>query len=443
MSVGPSGIYDNLLDSNSMIQRNMIQNTYNGCMGQNNFAAISPNSSIDNIKNDSNYNSNYIPPMKNPIMSVSQNFYNQINNTSPNTSYSHFNNIQNGTCIQPITNSGSISLPPLSSVMLDMRIPQQDISNIKLSELSHLPPQQQQLYYQQQFISSHPVSPTKYSMPNETYITPPSTANALRGSTFVNNSNNNNINNIDISTPSSISNDIGNRNHTNQSNNTRSETNNNGIQFNSQNQDNLTISNTKNHILPSINQFNSLEASNNESTELKKPVPFSLSSVISPLLDKGLSNEKSKNSISINSRDMKKRESTGSTPTNGSLANSDQSSDSFTINSLNTITKVNGKTLIKRRLSPEIRKTKQCPVCGKICSRPSTLRTHYFIHTGDTPFKCSWVDCGKSFNVKSNMIRHMKNHMKKLNKHKQGQKKNDSDITNSNIENTVSFDKTI
>lgn len=56
---------------------------------------------------------------------------------------------------------------------------------------------------------------------------------------------------------------------------------------------------------------------------------------------------------------------------------------------------------------------KQCPACGKICSRPSTLKTHYLIHTGDTPFKCPWQDCKKAFNVKSNMLRHLKCHEKK------------------------------
>lgn len=59
---------------------------------------------------------------------------------------------------------------------------------------------------------------------------------------------------------------------------------------------------------------------------------------------------------------------------------------------------------------------KQCPVCGKICSRPSTLKTHYLIHTGDTPFKCTWEGCTKSFNVKSNMLRHLKSHERKRNK---------------------------
>lgn len=68
---------------------------------------------------------------------------------------------------------------------------------------------------------------------------------------------------------------------------------------------------------------------------------------------------------------------------------------------------------IQSNLSLAVRLRKQCPVCGKICSRPSTLKTHYLIHTGDTPFKCPWKTCKKSFNVKSNMLRHLKSHQKK------------------------------
>ncbi|CAR30806.1 hypothetical protein ZYGR_0P01080 [Zygosaccharomyces rouxii] len=69
---------------------------------------------------------------------------------------------------------------------------------------------------------------------------------------------------------------------------------------------------------------------------------------------------------------------------------------------------------VKDGLNPVIRLRKQCPVCGKICSRPSTLKTHFLIHTGDTPFKCTWQNCQKSFNVKSNMLRHLKSHERRL-----------------------------
>ncbi|CCD23229.1 uncharacterized protein NDAI_0B01940 [Naumovozyma dairenensis CBS 421] len=62
---------------------------------------------------------------------------------------------------------------------------------------------------------------------------------------------------------------------------------------------------------------------------------------------------------------------------------------------------------------PKIKNKKQCDICGKICSRPSTLKTHYLIHSGDTPFKCAWKGCTKAFNVKSNMLRHFKCHEKK------------------------------
>ncbi|CAL9734401.1 hypothetical protein MOSE0_E05204 [Monosporozyma servazzii] len=62
--------------------------------------------------------------------------------------------------------------------------------------------------------------------------------------------------------------------------------------------------------------------------------------------------------------------------------------------------------------SSAVKHRKQCGVCGKICSRPSTLKTHYLIHTGDTPFKCTFEGCNKAFNVKSNMLRHMKCHQR-------------------------------
>ncbi|CCD23243.1 uncharacterized protein NDAI_0B02080 [Naumovozyma dairenensis CBS 421] len=71
-----------------------------------------------------------------------------------------------------------------------------------------------------------------------------------------------------------------------------------------------------------------------------------------------------------------------------------------------------GKAILKAK----VRLRKQCSVCGKVCSRPSTLKTHFLIHTGDTPFKCSWEGCHKAFNVKSNMLRHMKSHERRRNK---------------------------
>ncbi|CDO91750.1 unnamed protein product [Kluyveromyces dobzhanskii CBS 2104] len=55
-------------------------------------------------------------------------------------------------------------------------------------------------------------------------------------------------------------------------------------------------------------------------------------------------------------------------------------------------------------------KKNQCHICGRICSRPSTLQTHLCIHTGEKPYKCPRRNCNKHFNVKSNMLRHFKKH---------------------------------
>lgn len=82
----------------------------------------------------------------------------------------------------------------------------------------------------------------------------------------------------------------------------------------------------------------------------------------------------------------------------------------------NPLDNVPSLTAIQANLNMAKRLRKQCPVCGKICSRPSTLKTHYLIHSGDTPFKCTWEGCNKAFNVKSNMIRHFKAHQLKLQK---------------------------
>ncbi|GMM54603.1 hypothetical protein DAKH74_012190 [Maudiozyma humilis] len=81
---------------------------------------------------------------------------------------------------------------------------------------------------------------------------------------------------------------------------------------------------------------------------------------------------------------------------------------------MHTIPVMKTKGLVSKK--GPAKKSKQCPVCGKVCSRPSTLKTHFLIHTGDNPFKCTWEGCEKRFNVKSNMQRHVKSHQRKLEK---------------------------
>lgn len=60
----------------------------------------------------------------------------------------------------------------------------------------------------------------------------------------------------------------------------------------------------------------------------------------------------------------------------------------------------------------------KCPVCLKVFKRPLSFRIHYSIHTGEREHQCDWPGCGKLFNVKSNMTRHQKVHLKKQGKRK-------------------------
>ncbi|KAJ3763569.1 hypothetical protein EV360DRAFT_66168 [Lentinula raphanica] len=50
----------------------------------------------------------------------------------------------------------------------------------------------------------------------------------------------------------------------------------------------------------------------------------------------------------------------------------------------------------------------QCSNCGKRFNRPSGLRIHFTIHTGEKPFVCPEEGCHKLFNVRSNMLRHFR-----------------------------------
>lgn len=52
----------------------------------------------------------------------------------------------------------------------------------------------------------------------------------------------------------------------------------------------------------------------------------------------------------------------------------------------------------------------KCIICQKLFKRPSSLKTHMNIHTGNKPFQCP--NCKKTFNAKSNMLRHYKLHFR-------------------------------
>lgn len=52
----------------------------------------------------------------------------------------------------------------------------------------------------------------------------------------------------------------------------------------------------------------------------------------------------------------------------------------------------------------------ECPYCGKLFNRPSSLKIHSNSHTGEKPFACPVQHCGRSFSVLSNMRRHARSH---------------------------------
>ncbi|KAH7096755.1 hypothetical protein BKA62DRAFT_596612, partial [Auriculariales sp. MPI-PUGE-AT-0066] len=52
--------------------------------------------------------------------------------------------------------------------------------------------------------------------------------------------------------------------------------------------------------------------------------------------------------------------------------------------------------------------SRTCGYCGKVCDRPSTLKTHLNSHTGERPHMCTVAGCTRHFTVLSNMYRHAK-----------------------------------
>lgn len=62
------------------------------------------------------------------------------------------------------------------------------------------------------------------------------------------------------------------------------------------------------------------------------------------------------------------------------------------------------------KLSANTQKKHKCKVCDKRFTRPSSLQTHMYSHTGEKPFACNVEGCGRHFSVVSNLRRHKKVH---------------------------------
>jgi len=67
-------------------------------------------------------------------------------------------------------------------------------------------------------------------------------------------------------------------------------------------------------------------------------------------------------------------------------------------------------TQFSSKMSANTQKKHKCKVCEKRFTRPSSLQTHMYSHTGEKPFACDVEGCGRHFSVVSNLRRHKKVH---------------------------------
>jgi uncharacterized Zn-finger protein len=72
-------------------------------------------------------------------------------------------------------------------------------------------------------------------------------------------------------------------------------------------------------------------------------------------------------------------------------------------------------TTFSSKITSSTQKKHKCKVCDKRFTRPSSLQTHTYSHTGEKPFACEHGGCGRRFSVVSNLRRHKKVHQGKRN----------------------------
>jgi len=70
-------------------------------------------------------------------------------------------------------------------------------------------------------------------------------------------------------------------------------------------------------------------------------------------------------------------------------------------------------TTFSSKITSSTQKKHKCKVCDKRFTRPSSLQTHTYSHTGEKPFACEQDGCGRRFSVVSNLRRHKKVHQGK------------------------------